>query len=386
MKEIIFGRDKSCDYVLLDPDRKVSRRHGSIMFKDKSYFIKDLDSSNGTFLNNKKITSNQWVRLTPADHIVAANTIQIRLQDIHSFFGADHSDKTIVLGQSDSRLNDANETDKTLLLDHKKLAIDGQSNIVQLKVGDKRVALDPDKTCLDDLIDLTESHWVSLGRDASNQIVLKSDGISRFHCKLRLLTPYILEIEDLSSSNGTFADGKKLESKKKYKYDSSVKIRLGNEFRLDLKKVFPSIQLIEKKLPLTPPQGQRPSQLPANAPNSASAPATAFELTKFKELEVVWSEFSKKQGNANKPDLGISVLGVGIGIAAAAAGMGFGGMAVGGIIAQYLQRKNSSAMTGGETFEKMFYELYCCPRCEESFQKRPWYTIKECQRCKVKFK
>ena len=34
-----------------DPEAKVSRRHAKVFFKDEKFFIEDLGSTNGTFLN-----------------------------------------------------------------------------------------------------------------------------------------------------------------------------------------------------------------------------------------------------------------------------------------------------------------------------------------------
>jgi two-component system, cell cycle response regulator len=51
---IVLGRESDCDFVLDDED--VSRQHAKIYFSDKEYQITDLDSTNGTLLNNHKVT------------------------------------------------------------------------------------------------------------------------------------------------------------------------------------------------------------------------------------------------------------------------------------------------------------------------------------------
>ncbi|MBC7195055.1 MAG: PEGA domain-containing protein, partial [Caldisericia bacterium] len=53
-KGIIIGRSSTCDVRVDDP--QVSRIHSLIYFKDGKYYIKDLDSDNGTFVNGKKIS------------------------------------------------------------------------------------------------------------------------------------------------------------------------------------------------------------------------------------------------------------------------------------------------------------------------------------------
>jgi len=50
----IIGRREDCDLSL--PSQKISRRHTEIFLKGSSLMLKDLESTNGTFLNDKKIT------------------------------------------------------------------------------------------------------------------------------------------------------------------------------------------------------------------------------------------------------------------------------------------------------------------------------------------
>ncbi len=49
---VVLGRDSGCDLVLEDAD--VSRRHASIEFADGVYTLRDLGSTNGTVVNNRK--------------------------------------------------------------------------------------------------------------------------------------------------------------------------------------------------------------------------------------------------------------------------------------------------------------------------------------------
>ena len=37
-------------------------------------------------------------------------------------------------------------------------------------------------------------------------------------------------------------------------------------------------------------------------------------------------------------------------------------------------------------YEDEFLQAYACPRCHESFQKKPWVTIRDCFKCKLKFR
>lgn len=52
-KEVIIGRDEKSD-VWLD-DLEVSRKHAAVVLEGKQYILRDLNSTNGTFHNGKKI-------------------------------------------------------------------------------------------------------------------------------------------------------------------------------------------------------------------------------------------------------------------------------------------------------------------------------------------
>ncbi len=66
----IIGRDKTNDIIIDEP--LVSRRHASIYFRDGAYRLKDLGSTNGTFLNGERISDS---RLKDKDKIQIAYTV-----------------------------------------------------------------------------------------------------------------------------------------------------------------------------------------------------------------------------------------------------------------------------------------------------------------------
>jgi len=55
-RDIVVGRDEEeCDFVLVD--RMASRRHCRfVRLDDRSWAVEDLGSSNGTFVNKKRVT------------------------------------------------------------------------------------------------------------------------------------------------------------------------------------------------------------------------------------------------------------------------------------------------------------------------------------------
>ena len=64
-EELFVGRHRSCDLVLTRPG--VSRLHARLMFRNGSWVLQDLESTNGTFVNHVRVGRSQ---LRPGDHIL----------------------------------------------------------------------------------------------------------------------------------------------------------------------------------------------------------------------------------------------------------------------------------------------------------------------------
>jgi len=54
-EELTFGRSESCDVAL--EDTYTSNLHARLFVKDGSWFVEDLGSTNGTYLNRVKVTA-----------------------------------------------------------------------------------------------------------------------------------------------------------------------------------------------------------------------------------------------------------------------------------------------------------------------------------------
>lgn len=54
----VIGRSDECDWVLCDPDRRLSGKHAAISFEGKQYFITDI-STNGLFINKSSTPLGQ---------------------------------------------------------------------------------------------------------------------------------------------------------------------------------------------------------------------------------------------------------------------------------------------------------------------------------------
>lgn len=73
----VIGRDKTADIALKDP--LVSRQHAAVMYREGNYFIKDLESTNGTLMNGARI---QQANLLHGDTFrMGDTTLQFILQD-----------------------------------------------------------------------------------------------------------------------------------------------------------------------------------------------------------------------------------------------------------------------------------------------------------------
>lgn len=53
-KSVLIGRDKDSN-IRIDYDSFCSRKHALLFWENKKFMIKDLESTNGTFVNDKRI-------------------------------------------------------------------------------------------------------------------------------------------------------------------------------------------------------------------------------------------------------------------------------------------------------------------------------------------
>jgi pSer/pThr/pTyr-binding forkhead associated (FHA) protein len=71
--EYILGRYPTNDIVI--PDPYVSRRHARIFYNDGEWYIEDLDSTNGTIVNNEDIRGKGPKKIENNTEIVVGLTI-----------------------------------------------------------------------------------------------------------------------------------------------------------------------------------------------------------------------------------------------------------------------------------------------------------------------
>ena len=71
--KLVVGRDQSCDIVL--DNKLVSKKHALIQKIKDDFFIADLDSTNGTFVNKDRVPEGKYVKLESGDKIKIGKTI-----------------------------------------------------------------------------------------------------------------------------------------------------------------------------------------------------------------------------------------------------------------------------------------------------------------------
>lgn len=180
---ILMGRDKSNQFSL--NDKSVSRIHACISIDaDRNVILSDWNSSNGTWLRGKKIDAP--VQLVPGDvFYLGESAIKLALSNSYE------KEKDFVPGMEGVRHNLQGAGQYTPAASHTRV----------LNVGSE----------------------INIGRDPSNDIVLKHPMVSRFHAKIEFQAGSNI-IYDLNSVNGTYVNGRRLEKSMLLPKDSLIQI------------------------------------------------------------------------------------------------------------------------------------------------------------------
>jgi len=70
--QITIGRDPESTFVI--ENKLASRNHAVIQKIKEAFFLKDLKSTNGTFINGHKLPEEKYVKLNPGDVITVGKT------------------------------------------------------------------------------------------------------------------------------------------------------------------------------------------------------------------------------------------------------------------------------------------------------------------------
>lgn len=85
---VLLGRESVADSIFpevdltsVDPEGYISRRHAQIQKQDNDYTIMDLNSMNGTFVNNKILLKDETYTLANDDEIRVGKTVLRLMQN-----------------------------------------------------------------------------------------------------------------------------------------------------------------------------------------------------------------------------------------------------------------------------------------------------------------
>ena len=76
-----IGRDKTCDHIIFDPERRVSRVHLQVEKVGDYYYLEDL-SSNGTFVDGIRLTKGGRVKVTDSNQIILGGGYRLLLSTV----------------------------------------------------------------------------------------------------------------------------------------------------------------------------------------------------------------------------------------------------------------------------------------------------------------
>ncbi len=212
---VTIGRKDSNDYVL--NYRNVSSFHALIECFDDNFYLEDLNSTNGTFVNGEQIKGR--VVLNHNDRVKFASfefLVDIMVDKNKKVEREISSDGTVFMDASkveevqnvvSSIEEDNNEgfTDKENDVETgKETVLYGVKGLLQ---NARLVFLNENRELIGEY-ELKDAE-TTIGREDVNNIVIDHPSISRVHCFINRKDGYY-EIVDSESTNGTFVNGKKI--------------------------------------------------------------------------------------------------------------------------------------------------------------------------------
>lgn len=195
---LVIGR-KGADLEI--DDKAISRRHAEIFQQSGAWWIRDLDSTNGTFLNNEKIAETELQHL---DEIRVGTT---RILFATASAPEESAERPEDSGLDRTKVDDANRepeyrlpADRGLFLEFMTPPKKGRS--VKLEKGK-----------------------VVIGRSDEADLKVDDQGVSRKHAMIEIYSRDQFYLSDLASQNGTWLNGMRVRTTRLLHGDL---IRLGS--------------------------------------------------------------------------------------------------------------------------------------------------------------
>ena len=181
--EMIIGR--SADLAITIDNRVVSRQHARISFQDGHFFIEDLRSSNGTYLNGELLTRK--MALNSGDHIGLGHQIILLFEDPQAQLSGT-MDGTALSPDNLQTLMEGNLVEGTI--------VEGSFNdnpIIESPIEGTKISSTPEQSQIVLLVSIAglnptahplQGQTITIGRSEDNDIVIASPVISRHHARL----------------------------------------------------------------------------------------------------------------------------------------------------------------------------------------------------------
>ena len=240
-KIYILGRDEECDIVF--SDEAVSRNHAQISFENGQFFLEDLESTSGIYVNRSK--AREKCSLNPDDEVLIGATkimIEGERQEDHQQEqpDLDDEDKTKMVSSDQLQKYIAGE-DRTQIIDDKTQIISNQSE-AQAQLGDDKTQMlgvdevfipesnqtpGPDETVYIDpnedqiitnyhkLFVISKDNFgkeyvldqaeITLGRSQDCDITVEDETVSSSHATIHMYDDDCI-ITDMDSKNGTIVN------------------------------------------------------------------------------------------------------------------------------------------------------------------------------------
>jgi len=171
--KLIWTIGRHDDNQFVENHRSVSNHHCELMYVGKILYIRDLNSTNGTYVNNRKISEMRRVEVLPGDKI--------------QFGSYTISPGIMTKIKSDIKKAAQNRQDEN------------SKNFLRWK----------------------------LGRHDDNHFVVKNQAVSKNHCMI-IYDRHKLYIKDLKSTNGTYVNKRKISQMRRVEIVPDDKIQFGS--------------------------------------------------------------------------------------------------------------------------------------------------------------
>jgi ABC-type multidrug transport system ATPase subunit/pSer/pThr/pTyr-binding forkhead associated (FHA) protein len=219
--ETIIGREEDAQIVIYNP--AVSRHHVRLTYQAGHYFIEDLGSANGTFVNGQRLAGSQ--ALNPGDRIALGETTVLELEALGAPVPPWQPAQTVVdqsplpapAGAHPRPGHAPGQSDipATQIFDNKENLFGQQQSPPQLIVS---VAGSGSQTYA--LI----KAFVTIGREEGNDILIPSNIVSRHHASLEKTDQGYRLIVQPGNTNETYLDGQLVTTPRRLQHSNLIRI------------------------------------------------------------------------------------------------------------------------------------------------------------------